>query len=76
MKKLEYNKVEKFLSGLFHSWGSDTPQEAVWAANDFLKIIESAYDYKFKNNFSESYDETLPSNNYEVVVEELKKLIT
>lgn len=68
--------IEEFLSTLFFSWGSDAPPEVTWAANDFLKILENKYNYKFKNEFSESYDDDYPNNNYETVMEEIKQLIT
>ncbi|MFM2395349.1 MAG: hypothetical protein RLZZ546_3332 [Bacteroidota bacterium] len=73
---MKYELIEKFLSTLFFSWGSEAPAEATWAANDFLKILENKYNYKFKNEFYESYDDDYPNNNYEVVMEEIKQLIT
>lgn len=73
--KMDYATVESFLSTLFHSWGSDAPAEATWAANDFLKIIETMYNYKFTNQFSESYDDSLPDHNYEVVLAEIKSIL-
>lgn len=67
--------IESFLNTIIFSWGSDAPPEAIWAANDFLKILESEYDYIFKNTFSESYDDEYPNNNYDVVLEEIKDLV-
>ena len=67
--------VEEFLSTLFYSWGSDAPAEATWSGNRFLEILEHTYDYKFVNKFSESHNDELPANNYEVVLEEIKQLL-
>ena len=73
---MNYELVEKFLSTLFHSWASDTPQEAVWAANDFLMIIERMHNYKFSRTFSEYEYDAEPGNNYDLVLEEIKRVLT
>lgn len=33
---------EAFTTLLF-SWGGDTPPEAIWAGNDFLKVFRTMY---------------------------------
>jgi len=71
---MKYKPIEKFLTTLLCSWGSDAPPESVWAANDFLKIIEEHYSYKFENEFTESFEDNFPSNNSEAVLLELKTL--
>jgi len=41
--------LHKCFLTLLYSWGSDTPAEAIWAANDFLKFFrESSEYYSFK----------------------------
>ncbi len=72
---MKYKTIEAFLSTLFYSWGSDAPAEATWAANDFLKILEEMYKYKFVNTFSESYDDRLPNHNYDAVLAEIKNIL-
>lgn len=74
--KMDYQLVENFLSTLFHSWGSDAGPECTWAANDFLKILEQMYGYQFQNEFSESDNDDNSDNNYEVVLEEIKQLLS
>ena len=32
-------KLNTFISCLLHTWGGDTPPEAVWALTDFLKWL-------------------------------------
>lgn len=39
----EDNKIYKAFNTLLYSWGSDTPPEAIWAANDFLESFEEQY---------------------------------
>lgn len=72
---MNYELIEQFISTLFYSWGGDAPAEATWAANDFLKILEDQYQYTFKEEFSESYNDEKPDHNRDVVMAEIKKLI-
>jgi hypothetical protein len=57
------------LQTLCYSWGSDTPPEAVWAANELLVWLENEYDFKLKDYFEESME------NYDLVIEDLSTLI-
>jgi len=61
--------VINFLSGLFYDWGGDTPAEAVWAANDFLKYFQKTEGVVIKNEFDEAED-----NNFELIITEIKNL--
>jgi len=42
---------------LLHSWGSDTPAEATWAANELLDWVEKEFDVDFDGHFNEAYSE-------------------
>lgn len=72
---MKYELVHTFIHTLLFSWGSEAPPEAIWAANDFLKVLEDMYNYKFINEFSESYNNEFPDNNLEAVMEEINNLL-
>ncbi len=38
---------------LLYAWGGDTPPEAIWAANEFLRILEVAYPVLVGLDFQE-----------------------
>ncbi len=46
-------KLIGVLNTLIMSWGSDTPPEAVWAANELIDFIESETDLKNLPRFTE-----------------------
>lgn len=53
-------------------------QDEKWAlgkSKNWKDLLEHTYDYKFVNKFSESDNDELPANNYEVVLEEIKQLL-
>ena len=65
------------LETLLYSWGSDTPSEAYWAANDFLKYFEKVNGIKLGISFEEP--NSIPPNynnsdNCEEVIEKIKQL--
>lgn len=70
---LNFELIEAFLSTLLYSWGGDTPSEAIWAANDFLDVLENLYNYDFILSFEELSD-TSGVNN-QLVIEEIRRLI-
>lgn len=41
----------KALTTLLYSWGGETPPDAIWAANDFLKWYEAEYNVTLPDNF-------------------------
>lgn len=43
----------KALKTLFYSWGSDTPSEAIWAANEFLDYFEKVNGITLSGRFEE-----------------------
>jgi hypothetical protein len=59
------------LNTLLFSWGMDTPNEAIWAANELLDWLEYEYDISIKSRFEEINEGGDP----ELVVEELKDLL-
>lgn len=64
---------EKFiaaLSTLFHSWGSDTPEEVLWGCNELLDWFEEEYSVKLGVRF-EGADPGC--SNYEEVEEAIRK---
>ena len=46
-------KFIKSLHTLLYSWGSDTPPEAIWAANDFLNYYEENLGVVIPGRFEE-----------------------
>ena len=66
--------MKNFFTTLFGSWGGDTPQEAIWAANDLLKWAKSKgfqtnrvfIDYAFEGNNADQ-------DNNEILMSELSK---
>ena len=53
----------KALSGLFFSWGGDTPPEVIWGANDLLDWFEKEYNVQLNIRFEEG------ETNYNEVIE-------
>lgn len=65
----------KSLSTLFHSWGSDTPPEVTWGANELLDWYEAEYNVKLNIRFCESYQEPdLLYRPYEDVIERIQNI--
>ena len=67
----------KALSTLFWSWGSDTPSEAYWAANEFLDYFEAVNNVQLGIRFEEPNSE--PPNydndhNYDEVIKKIKQI--
>jgi hypothetical protein len=56
----------KALSGLFGYWGSDTPAEVFWGANDLLMWYETEYKVELGIRFNEE------SPNFDEVVEAIR----
>ena len=54
---MEKDLFIKALSTLLYSWGSDTPSEAIWAANEFLDYFEKINGITLSGRFEE-IDET------------------
>ena len=57
----------KALGSLFFSWGSDTPAEVFWGANDLLDWFEKEHNVQLGIRF----DEENP-DNYNDVIEAIK----
>jgi hypothetical protein len=56
----EKDKFIKALGTLFHSWGSDTPPEVFWGANELLNWFEKEYGVTLGVEFEEdNYDEVI-----------------
>ena len=53
------------LSTLLHSWGSDTPPEAVWAYNEMIGFINKEYNKNF-SEISEEYTAQSETNMNEL----------
>lgn len=45
------------MNGLLHSWGSDTPPEAIWGLNELVDWAEKEYNVTINNRFSEPYED-------------------
>lgn len=60
------------LSTLFFSWGSDTPSEVMWGANDILDWFEAEYSVKLGIRFEESQT-TCGCDNYDDVIDAIRK---
>ncbi len=61
----------KALGTLFFSWGSDTPSEVFWGANELLEWFEKEYNVQLNIRF----DEDLSFNggsNYDDVINAIK----
>jgi hypothetical protein len=72
MKKTVNQKemLIKALSTLFYSWGSDTPSEVYWGANELLDWYEKEFDLELGIRFIS--DEITFVNNYEEVIEAIR----
>jgi hypothetical protein len=72
MKKTVNQKemLIKALSTLFYSWGSDTPPEVYWGANELLDWYEKEFDLELGIRFIS--DEITFVNNYEEVIEAIR----
>jgi hypothetical protein len=68
------NKEEliKSLSILFYSWGSDTPDEVYWGANQLLGWIEEEYSVKLNIRFER--DEVTYETNFDDVIDAINSL--
>ena len=58
--------LEKSLSTLFFSWGSDTPDEVYWGANELLDWYE--FEFNVKLNIRFERDDKTWESNYEDVI--------
>jgi len=63
----------KALSTLFHSWGSDTPPEVIWGANELLEWFELEFEVKLNIRFLEE-GEPEYEGNYDKVIEAIQNL--
>lgn len=63
------NKKEfiKALGTLFYSWGSDTPSEVIWGANDLLDWYELEFNVSLDIRFLEDQD-GCGCSNYDMVI--------
>jgi len=57
------------INTLLFSWGSDTPPEAIWAANELLDWVEYEFEISIKGRFEESEEQNADQNNQEVLTE-------
>ena len=58
------------LSTLFHSWGSDTPDEVYWGANELLDWYEAEFNISLGIRFD--VDQSDYGSNYLAVIEAIK----
>jgi hypothetical protein len=72
MKRIVNQKemLIKSLGTLFHSWGSDTPDEVFWGANELLDWYEKEFNLQLNIRFER--DETTWDTNYEDVIEAIR----
>lgn len=54
--------LKEALSTLIHSWGGDTPQEAIWAYNELVDFLNAECYIELKHiedveNYSQTYTE-------------------
>lgn len=72
MKRIvnQKEKLIKALGTLFFSWGSDTPDEVYWGANELLDWYESEFNIKLNIRFER--DEVTFDTNYDDVIEAIK----
>ncbi len=72
MKKIVSQKdmLIKSLGTLFFSWGSDTPEEVFWGANELLDWYEKEFNLSLGIRFGR--DEITWDTNYEDVIEAIK----
>ena len=68
------NKFEEFFGTLFHSWGGDTPQETVWAANDFIDALIELFGFEIEDRFDID-GVTTNGNDYSVLEEQIYTLL-
>lgn len=61
----------KSLSTLFFSWGSDTPDEVFWGANELLTWFESEYNVTLGIEFER--DEQTWETNYDDVIAAIRQ---
>lgn len=61
----------KSLNTLLSSWGSDTPCEVIWGANELLEWYELEYNVKLNIRFVE-VSEPDYEGNFEKVIESIK----
>lgn len=64
-------KLKTFISGLFHSWGGDTPAEAIWAAEDFAVWLAECNGTTYN-----SQDVPDDEFDYEVFLAEIERIVT
>lgn len=72
MKRIVNQKemLIKSLGTLFHSWGSDTPNEVYWGANELLDWYEKEFYISLGIRF-ERDDQTFDTN-YDDVIEAIR----
>ena len=61
----------KSLGTLFFSWGSDTPNEVYWGANELLDWFEKEYNVQLNIRFD--VDEQTYESNYDDVIDAIEK---
>jgi len=66
--------IYKCFTTLLYSWGSDTPPEATWAANDFLKLLSATHKELIGLEFKESYSDADCEEHNEAILNILKSL--
>jgi len=72
---MEKDLFVKALSTLLFSWGSDTPPEAIWAANEFLDYFEKVNKITLSGRFEETdYDNEDYEENNNILLDEIKNL--
>lgn len=72
MKRIVNQKemLVKSLGTLFYSWGSDTPDEVFWGANELLDWYEKEFNLSLGIRFERDYQTF--DTNYEDVIEAIR----
>jgi hypothetical protein len=69
--------MKQFFSGIMSYWGSDTPQEVIWALNDLLDWAKTrGFQTNLVFDVVNAYDEpkqTQVYNDNQTLIEELTK---
>ena len=71
MNKESLKKLEETFETLLNSWGSDTPPEAIWTANNFLEFMILYWELEW--NMDEKYfkEEEDEEGENDAIVQEL-----
>lgn len=77
MYKITNKRIEKFISCLLSSWGGDTPDEAVWALDDFLKYLAEEHNTDVRYEYPEldQWPDDESIDPYELLTNEINRIL-